>query len=83
MNADIDRDNDLLMEEVFYKDGNVKSKLLGLEKTGDHMYMLIENSYRRLSEFDAEFRFLRRFVYTSCVAIIGGLVTIIIQLWRS
>lgn len=37
---------------------------------------------RRMSKFDAEFRFLRRVVYGLGTAIIGGLITIIFQLWR-
>lgn len=32
MNADKSRDTDMLLDEVFFKDENVKSRLFGLEK---------------------------------------------------
>ena len=82
MNTGNSRDTEKLLDEVFFKDENVKSRLFGLERTEVSMYKLIDHSYKRMSEFDAEFRFLRRVVYGLGTAIIGGLITIIFQLWR-
>lgn len=82
MNADSSRDTEMLLDEVFYKDENVKSRLFGLEKTEVSLYKLIDHSYKRIAEFDAESRFMRRVVYGMGTAIIGGLITIIFQLWR-
>lgn len=82
MNADNSRDTEMLLDEVFYKDENVKSRLFGLEKTEVSLYKLIDYSYKRMSEFDSEFRFMRRVVYGLGTAIIGGLITINLLLWR-
>lgn len=82
MNTGNSRDTEKLPDEVFFKDENIKSRLFGLEKTEVSLYRLIDHSYKRMSEFDAEFRFLRRVVYGLGTAIIGGLITIIFQLWR-
>ncbi|MYL11980.1 MAG: hypothetical protein F4010_07565 [Cenarchaeum sp. SB0669_bin_11] len=83
MNTGNSRDTEKLLDEVFFKDDNTKSRLFGLEKTEVSIYKLLDHSYKRMSEFDAEFRFLRRVVYGLGTAIIGGLITIIFQLWRS
>lgn len=82
MNTGNSRDTEKLLDEVFFKDDNIKSRLFGLERTEISIYKLIDHSYKRMSEFDAEFRFLRRVVYGLGTAIIGGLITIIFQLWR-
>lgn len=82
MNTGNSRDTEKLLDEVFFKDDNIKSRLFGLERTEVSIYKLIDHSYKRMSEFDAEFRFLRRVVYGLGTAIIGGLITIIFQLWR-
>lgn len=82
MNTGNSRDTEKLLDEVFFKDDNIKSRLFGLERTEVSIYRLIDHSYKRMSEFDAEFRFLRRVVYGLGTAIIGGLITIIFQLWR-
>lgn len=82
MNTGNSRDTEKLLDEVFFKDENIKSRLFGLERTEVSIYKLIDHSYKRMSEFDAEFRFLRRVVYGLGTAIIGGLLTIIFQLWR-
>ncbi len=82
MNTGNSQDTEKLLDEVFFKDENVKSRLFGLEKTEVSLYKLIDHSYKRMSEFDAEFRFLRRVVFGMGTAIIGGLITIIFQLWR-
>ena len=68
------RDTDMLMDEVFFKDENVKSRLFGLEKAETILY-------RQLSNFDTEFRFLRRFVYSVGVAVIVVLITTLIKVW--
>lgn len=82
MNTGNSRETEKLLDEVFFKDENIKSRLFGLERTEVSIYKLIDHSYKRMSEFDAEFRFLRRVVYGLGTAIIGGLITIIFQLWR-
>ena len=82
MNTGNSRDTEKLLDEVFFKDENIKSRLFGLERTEVSIYKLIDHSYKRMSEFDDEFRFLRRVVYGLGTAIIGGLITIIFQLWR-
>ena len=82
MNTGNSRDTEKLLDEVFFKDENIKTRLFGLERTEVSIYKLIDHSYKRMSEFDAEFRFLRRVVYGLGTAIIGGLITIIFQLWR-
>ena len=69
-----DRDTDMLMDEVFFKDENVKSRLFGLEKAETILYT-------QLSNFDTEFRFLRRFVYSVGVAVIVVLITTLIKVW--
>ena len=68
------RDTDMLMDEVFFKDENVKSRLFGLEKAETILYT-------QLSNFDTEFRFLRRFVYSVGVAVIVVLITTLIKVW--
>lgn len=80
MNTGNSRDTEKLLDEVFFKDENIKSRLFGLERTEVSIYKLIDHSYKRMSEFDAEFRFLRRVVYGLGTAIIGGLISIIFQL---
>ena len=82
MNADNSRDTEMLLDEVFYKDENVKSRLFGLDKTEVSLYELIDDSYKRMAEFDAESRFMRRVVYGMGTVIIGGLITINFLLWR-
>ena len=82
MNTGNSRDTEKLLDEVFFKDENIKSRLFCLERTEVSIYKLIDHSYKRMSEFDAEFRFLWRVVYGLGTAIIGGLITTIFQLWR-
>ena len=78
------RDTEMLMDEVFFKNEIVKSRLFGLEKTEDSMYKLIDHSYQRLSDHDAEFRFIRRLtvaVLVTLISSLGGIVTILVKLW--
>ena len=82
MNGDNSRNTEMLLDEVFYKDENVKSRLFGHEKTEVSLYKLIAHSHSRMSEFDAESRFMRRVVCGMGTAIIGGLITINLLLWR-
>ncbi len=74
MHPDNTRDTDMLMDEVFYKDANIKSRLFGIEVSEDHVR-------RRMIEFNAEFRFMRRFCYGAGSAIILSLIGIIFRLW--
>ena len=82
MNAGNSRDTEMMLDEVFFKNEHVKSRLFSTEKTEVSLYKMIDHSYKRMAEFDAESRFMRRVVYGMGTAIIGGLITIILQLWR-
>lgn len=54
MNTGNSRETEKLLDEVFFKDENIKSRLFGLERTEVSIYKLIDHSYKRMSEFDAE-----------------------------
>ena len=73
MNTDNPRDTDMLMDEVFFKNESIKSRLTGLEVSEDYIH-------RRMIEFNTEFRFMRRFLYGAGTAIIFSLIGIIYKL---
>ena len=44
MNTGNPRDTEKLLDEVFFKDENIKNRLFGLERTEVSMYKLIDHS---------------------------------------
>ncbi len=68
------------MEEVYFKDQNVKSRLSGLETSDDNMRELIEYNVERLKNTESDARWWRNFMLSILLAILGLLVTITLKL---
>ena len=74
------RDTEELMEEVYFKDQNVKSRLFGLETSNDNMRELIEYNAEQLKEMKSDARWWRKTLITCVIANIGLLIAITIKL---
>ena len=74
------RDTEELMEEVYFKDQNVKSRLFGLETSNDNMRELIEYNAEQLKEMKSDARWWRKTLITCIIANFGLLITITIKL---
>ena len=75
------RDTDELMEEVYFKDQSVKSRLSGLETSDDNMRELIGYNAERLKNMESESRWARKLMLTGFLTLLGLLVTITIKLF--
>ena len=70
------RDTEELMEEVYFKDQSVKSRLSGLETSEDSMRELIEYNAEQLKEMKSDARWWRKMLITCIIANFGLLITI-------
>ncbi|MCY3772462.1 MAG: hypothetical protein OXG98_10650 [Gemmatimonadetes bacterium] len=70
------RDTEELMEEVYFKDQNVKSRLSGLETSDDSMRELMEYNADQLKDMKSDARWWRKTLLTCVLAMIGLQVTI-------
>lgn len=74
------RDTEELMEEVYFKDQNIKSRLFGLETSNDNIRELIEYNAAQLNEMKSDARWWRKTLITCIIANFGLLITITIKL---
>ena len=74
------RDTEELMEEVYFKDQCVKSRLSGLETSEDSMRELLEYNAQQLKDMKSDARWWRNVLLSCVFAMIGLQVAITIKL---